>query len=139
MQFHLAIDFGGGCLADETASDPVTAAGAGREFLQRQNQTEVNIDTPEFAQFPNLIDDIVGSPAAKETVGVEEIRDIAEGKATTSDVRSGSTETMPTPVAAPASARSLFEWSCADTVPAVGNNTWTSPLMSAVSAGPPPL
>jgi competence ComEA-like helix-hairpin-helix protein len=81
-------------LADLVASLPV-------DLLQHQDQTEVNLDTPEFAQFPNLIDDLVGSPAAEETAGVEEIRGVAERKAPTSDVHARSTETTSTPVATP--------------------------------------
>ena len=38
-------------LADIVSALPV-------DLLQPQNQTEVDLDTPEFAQFPNLIDDI---------------------------------------------------------------------------------
>ena len=83
-------------LADIVASLPI-------DLLQHQNQTEVNLDTSEFAQFPNLIDDLVGSPATVETAGVEEIRGVAEPKAPTSDVHARSTETTSTPVATPTS------------------------------------
>ena len=38
MQLHLAVHVGGRCLADETAGDPVAAAGARGEFLQCQDQ-----------------------------------------------------------------------------------------------------
>src|ERR1039457_7403791 len=38
MQFHLAVDLDGRCLAYKTAGDPVTAAGARGPFLPRPNQ-----------------------------------------------------------------------------------------------------
>jgi competence ComEA-like helix-hairpin-helix protein len=83
-------------LAEIVASLPV-------DLLQHQNQTEINLDTSEFAQFPNLIDDIVGSPAVEETVAVGETRGVAEPQAPTSDTRASSTETTSTPVASPTS------------------------------------
>jgi competence protein ComEA len=45
-------------LADIVSALPV-------DLLQPQNQTELDIDTPEFAQFPNLIDDTAEKPAAE--------------------------------------------------------------------------
>ncbi len=81
-------------LADIVASLPV-------DLLQHQNQTEVNLDTPEFAQFPNLIDDMVEKPATEEIAEVEETWGVAERKAPTSDVHARSMETAPTPVTTP--------------------------------------
>lgn len=47
-------------LADIVSALPV-------DLMQPQNQSEVNLDTPEFAQFPNLIDDSTGKTAAEES------------------------------------------------------------------------
>ena len=45
-------------LADIVSALPV-------DLLQPQNQTEVDLNTPEFAQFPNLIDDATEKPAVE--------------------------------------------------------------------------
>ena len=73
-------------LADIVAALPV-------DLLQHQNQTEVDLDTPEFAQFPNLIDDAAESPAVEKNVGMDETVAIVEPKAPTSDVGAASAET----------------------------------------------
>jgi len=73
-------------LADIVAALPV-------DLLQRQHQTEVDLDTPEFAQFPNLIDDITETRAVERTMGMEETVAIVEPKAPTSDVEAASAET----------------------------------------------
>jgi competence ComEA-like helix-hairpin-helix protein len=73
-------------LADIVAALPV-------DLLQHQNQTEVDLDTPEFAQFPNLIDDITETPAVEKTMGMDETVAIVEPKAPTSDVETASAET----------------------------------------------
>ena len=46
-------------LADIVSALPV-------DLLQPQNQTEVDLNTPEFAQFPNLIDDVAEKPAVED-------------------------------------------------------------------------
>jgi competence ComEA-like helix-hairpin-helix protein len=46
-------------LADIVSALPV-------DLLQPQNQTEVDLNTPEFAQFPNLIDDVAEKSAVKD-------------------------------------------------------------------------
>jgi competence protein ComEA len=73
-------------LADIVAALPV-------DLLQHQNQTEVDLNTPEFAQFPNLIDDVAESPAVEKTVSMDETVAIVEPEAPTSDVGTASAET----------------------------------------------
>ena len=72
-------------LAEIVAALPV-------DLLQRQHQTEVDLDTPEFAQFPNLIDDITETPTVEKTMGMEETVAIVEPKAPTADVEAASAE-----------------------------------------------
>ena len=72
-------------LADIVAALPT-------DLLQRQDQTEVDLDTPEFAQFPNLIDDLTDSPAVKKTEGMEETVAVVEPKAPIADVDVASAE-----------------------------------------------
>jgi competence protein ComEA len=52
-------------LADIVSALPV-------DLLQPQNQTEVDLDTPEFAQFPNLIDEVPDKTATEERPAVQE-------------------------------------------------------------------
>jgi DNA uptake protein ComE-like DNA-binding protein/predicted regulator of Ras-like GTPase activity (Roadblock/LC7/MglB family) len=58
------------------------------DLLQPQNQTEVDLNTPEFAQFPNLIDDAAEKSAA-EVSSVEQVapttQESATGESTTLD------------------------------------------------------
>ena len=72
-------------LADIVSALPV-------DLLQLQNQTEVNLDTPEFAQFPNLIDDIADKTAAEEKPAVQESATLEELQTPTPEVSAGSAE-----------------------------------------------
>jgi competence protein ComEA len=78
-------------LAEIVAALPV-------DLLQRQHQTEVDLDTPEFAQFPNLIDDITETPTAEKTRGMEETVAIVEPKAPTAAVEAIAAETTSAPL-----------------------------------------
>ncbi len=78
-------------LADIVAALPV-------DLLQRQNQTEVDLDTPEFAQFPNLIDDITPTPSIEKTMGMEETVAVVQPKTPTPDVELASAETTSAPL-----------------------------------------
>ena len=73
-------------LADIVAALPV-------DLLHRQHQTEVDLDTPEFAQFPNLIDDAAEGLTVEKTVGMDETVAIVEPEAPTSGGGAASTET----------------------------------------------
>ena len=42
------------------------------DLLQHQNQTAIDLDTPEFAQFPKLIDDSGETPVVTQSAGAEE-------------------------------------------------------------------
>jgi len=72
-------------LADIVAALPT-------DLLQRQDQTEINLDTPEFAQFPNLIDDLTEGPAVKKSEDMEETVAIVEPNAPIPDVDVASEE-----------------------------------------------
>jgi competence protein ComEA len=72
-------------LADIVSALPV-------DLLQPQNQTEVNLDTPEFAQFPNLIDDVADKTAAEEKPAVQESATVEELQTPTPEVSAGSAE-----------------------------------------------
>jgi DNA uptake protein ComE-like DNA-binding protein/predicted regulator of Ras-like GTPase activity (Roadblock/LC7/MglB family) len=77
-------------LADIVSALPV-------DLLQHQNQTEVDLDSPEFTQFPKLLDDSAESPVVEKPwevtkpTAVEEAATAAEPRA--SDVAPRSEET----------------------------------------------
>ncbi|MGD1019983.1 MAG: helix-hairpin-helix domain-containing protein [Verrucomicrobiia bacterium] len=88
-------------LADIVSALPV-------DLLQPQNQTEVDLDTPEFAQFPNLIDEVADKTAAEAKSAVEESAPVEEIQTRTPEVGARSAEETPVPEA-PAPAPGLEE------------------------------
>jgi competence protein ComEA len=79
-------------LADIVSALPV-------DLLQPQNQTEVDLDTPEFAQFPNLIDDVSDKTAVEEKPAGQESDTAEESPAPAPEVSARSTEETPVPAA----------------------------------------
>ncbi|MGD0061344.1 MAG: helix-hairpin-helix domain-containing protein [Verrucomicrobiia bacterium] len=72
-------------LADIVSALPV-------DLMQPQNQTEVDLDTPEFAQFPNLIDDVADKTAAEEKPAIQESAPVEELQTPTPEVSARSAE-----------------------------------------------
>ena len=72
-------------LADIVSALPV-------DLMQPQNQTEVDLDTPEFAQFPNLIDDVADKTATEEKPAIQEAAAVEELQTPTPEVSARSTE-----------------------------------------------
>src|SRR5579859_5517150 len=66
-------------LADMVTSLPM-------DLLQHQNQTAIDLDTPEFAQFPKLVDDSNEIPVVEKPVESEETVAIAAPAAAVSEV-----------------------------------------------------
>ena len=82
-------------LADIVSSLPV-------DLLQHQNQMEVDLDTPEFTQFPDLINDTGENPVVEETARTEETVSTAEAQAPpSSPVHARWTDTTAAPTLTP--------------------------------------
>jgi competence protein ComEA len=116
-------------LADIVSALPV-------DLMQRQNQTEVDLDTPEFTQFPNLIDDGTDKPATEEQPQIQEPAAGAESQASAPEVSTPPAEETVAPEApASASVEQEQEAPCAlaehmaKPIPAV-NETPTQPVAS---------
>jgi competence ComEA-like helix-hairpin-helix protein len=79
-------------LADIVSALPI-------DVLQHQNQTEVDLDSPEFTQFPKLIDDSAETPVVEKPwqmtkpAATEEAAVVAEPRAITPEVTPRSEET----------------------------------------------
>lgn len=66
------------------------------DLLQHQNQTAIDLDTPEFTQFPKLIDDSGETPVVEQTAGTEETVAAVPPPAPEVDVYARSAEPTPT-------------------------------------------
>jgi competence ComEA-like helix-hairpin-helix protein len=120
-------------LADIVSALPV-------DLMQPQNQTEVDLDTPEFAQFPNLIDDVADKTAAEEKPIVQESSTVEELQTPAPEASTGSAEeTLVPEAAAPAplqeerSAPRALAGSMARPIPAA-NEVPTEPVASQLAS-----
>ena len=93
--------------------------------MQPQNQTEVDLDTPEFAQFPNLIDDVADKTATEEKPAIQDSAAAEELQTPAPDVSARSPEETLVPEApAPAPdqedqpAPRALAWNMAKPIPA---------------------
>ncbi|MGO9609893.1 MAG: hypothetical protein ACLPT4_09680, partial [Verrucomicrobiia bacterium] len=105
-------------LADIVSALPV-------DLMQPQNQTEVDLDTPEFAQFPNLIDDVADKTATEEKPAIQDSAAAEELQTPAPDVSARSPEETLVPEApAPAPdqeeqpAPRVLAWNMAKPIPA---------------------
>ncbi|HVM61745.1 MAG TPA: helix-hairpin-helix domain-containing protein [Verrucomicrobiae bacterium] len=53
-------------------------SGLPADLLQPQNQTEVDLNTPEYTQFPNLVDEVTETPSAESTPADQEAAPASE-------------------------------------------------------------
>ena len=126
-------------LADIVAALPT-------DLLQHQNQTEVNLDAPEYTQFPKLIDDsaepaAVETPAESSPAEMEEtvaIRMESVAPPVSTQPRETTSAPPPEPVSPreePTTSRSLLAPTMAKPIPPAGASPSQSPAPQPSSNG----
>lgn len=112
------------------------------DLLQPQNQTEVDLDTPEFAQFPNLIDDVSDTPTAEEKPAIQESAAVDALPSPTSEISAQSTEEttvaeapVPAPVEEEPSAPRALAGNMAKPIPAANETPSQPPAPQPASDG----